>query len=133
MDPRKRGIKPPFFRNNPQGKTNSREPRMIETGGQRPRKPPIQCWGCKVDHIFRDCPRISDKERVVHNVQRAERMGDMGRNVPRKYGTLYNNQAEYQLHMIEVEETRMKNLIWCSWLLEPKEKSMRWLSHVLWT
>jgi hypothetical protein len=62
MDQRKKGIKPPFFKNNPQGQTNSRVPRMIEIGGQRPRHPPIQCLGCKGDHMFRDCPHISDKE-----------------------------------------------------------------------
>jgi hypothetical protein len=37
MDQRKKGTKPPFFRNNPQGQPTSREPKMIETGGQRPR------------------------------------------------------------------------------------------------
>jgi hypothetical protein len=47
MDQRKKGTKTPFFRNNPQGQPTSREPRTIETGGQRPRQPPIQCWGCK--------------------------------------------------------------------------------------
>ena len=37
MDQRKKGTKPPFFRNNPQGQPTSREPRTIKTGGQRPR------------------------------------------------------------------------------------------------
>jgi hypothetical protein len=41
MDQRKKGTKPPFFRNNTQGQPNSRESRTIETEGQRPRKPPI--------------------------------------------------------------------------------------------
>jgi hypothetical protein len=63
MDQRKKGTKPPFFRNNPQGQPTSREPKMIETGGQRPRKPPIQCWGCKGDHMFRDCPHRGEKVR----------------------------------------------------------------------
>jgi hypothetical protein len=53
--------------------------------------------------MFRVCPHISDKVRVVHNVQRAETVGDMGRNIPRIYATLDNNQTEYQSHMIEVE------------------------------
>jgi hypothetical protein len=56
MDQRKKGTKPPFFINNSQGQPTSREPRMIEIGGQSPRQPPIQCWGCKGDHMFRDCP-----------------------------------------------------------------------------
>jgi hypothetical protein len=37
MDQRKKGSKPPLFRNNPHGQPTSREPRMIEIGGQRPR------------------------------------------------------------------------------------------------
>jgi hypothetical protein len=41
MEQRKKGNKPPFFRNNPQGKPTSRDPRVIETGGQRPRNHPF--------------------------------------------------------------------------------------------
>jgi hypothetical protein len=37
MDQRKKGTKPPFFRNNPQGKPSFREPRMADVGEQRPR------------------------------------------------------------------------------------------------
>jgi hypothetical protein len=68
MDQRKKGTKPPFFRNNPQGQPTSREPRMIETRGQSPREPPIQCWGCKGDYMFRDFPHRGEKLRIVHNV-----------------------------------------------------------------
>jgi hypothetical protein len=95
MDQRKNGIKPPFFINNPHGQPNSREPRTIETGGQRPRKPTIQCQGCKGDHMFRYFPHRSDKERVVHNVQRAEIVGDMGINVPRIYAALDKKKDEF--------------------------------------
>jgi hypothetical protein len=34
MDQRKKGAKPPFFKNNPQGQPTSREPRTIETRGK---------------------------------------------------------------------------------------------------
>ena len=103
MDQRKKGTKPPFFRNNTQGQPTSREPRTIEIGGQRPRKPPIQCWGCKGDHRFRDCPHKGEKGRVVHNVQQAETIEDMGRYVPSIYASLDNKKEYYQSHMIEVE------------------------------
>jgi hypothetical protein len=69
MDQRKKGTKPPFFRNNPQGQPISKEPKTMETGGQRLRQPPIQCWGCKGDHMFRDWPHKGEKVRIVHNVQ----------------------------------------------------------------
>ena len=41
--------------------------------------------------------------RTIDNVQQAETMEDMGRNVTRIYESLDNKQAEYQSHMIEVE------------------------------
>jgi hypothetical protein len=53
--------------------------------------------------MFKDCPHRGEKWRIIHNVQQAEIVEDMGRNVPRIYATLDNKQAEYQSHMIEVE------------------------------
>jgi hypothetical protein len=49
------------------------------------------------------CPHRGEKGRTVHNVQQAEIVEDMRRNLPRIYATLDNKQAEYQSHMIEVE------------------------------
>jgi hypothetical protein len=69
VDQRKKGDKPPFFINNPQGKQMPKEPRAIDTRSQGPRQPPMKCWGCKGDHRFRDCPHRGEKGRVVHNVQ----------------------------------------------------------------
>jgi hypothetical protein len=103
MDQRKKGAKLPFFINNPQGNQTSKEPRTIDIESQRPRQPPIQCWGCKGDHRFRYCPHRGEKGRVVHNVQQDETMEDMGRYVPRIYAALDNKKVEYQSHMIEVE------------------------------
>jgi hypothetical protein len=68
---------------------------VIETRGQMPRKPPIQCWGCKRYHMFRDCPHKGEKVRSIHNVQQVEIVEDMGRNVPRIYAALDNKQVEY--------------------------------------
>jgi hypothetical protein len=41
--------------------------------------------------------------RVVHNVQKAKTVEEMGSRIPRIYASLENKQAEYQSHMIEVE------------------------------
>jgi hypothetical protein len=100
---RKKGTKPPFFRNNSQGKLAFKEPIMIETLGKIPRHPPIQCWGCKGNHMYRYFPHRGEKVRIVHNVQQTEIMEDMGRNVPKIYAALDNKQVEFQSHMIEVE------------------------------
>jgi hypothetical protein len=37
MEQRRKGTKPPFFRNNSQGQPAPKEPKMIETMGKRPR------------------------------------------------------------------------------------------------
>jgi hypothetical protein len=100
---RQKGNKPPFFRNSPQGQPSLREPRKVEVGGKMSRPPPMECWGCKENHRYRDCPHRNDKVRVLHNVQQAETVEDMGSRIPRIYAALDNKQAEYQSHMIEVE------------------------------
>ena len=76
---------------------------MDKVGVQRLRQTPIQCWGCQGNYKYRDYPHKNGKVRVVHNVQQAEIVEDMGRNVPRIYAALDNKHAEYQSHMIEVE------------------------------
>jgi hypothetical protein len=100
---RQKGNTPSFFRNSPQGQPSFREHKMVEVGGKRLRKIPIQCWGCKGDHKYRDCPHKSDKVRAVHNVQQTKKVEDMGKNVPRIYATLENKQTKFESHMIEVE------------------------------
>jgi hypothetical protein len=50
-----------------------------------------------------DCPHRNDKVRVLHNVQQAETVEDMGSRIPRIYAALDNKQAKYQSHVIEVE------------------------------
>jgi hypothetical protein len=64
---------------------------------------PIQCWGCKENHKYRDCPHKNGKERFVNNVQQVETVEDMGSRMPRIYQALDNKQADYKSHMIEVE------------------------------
>jgi hypothetical protein len=68
---RLKGNKPPFFRNSPQGQPSFREPRKAEVGEQMPRLPPMECWGCKGNHRYIDCPHRKDKVRTIHNVQQA--------------------------------------------------------------
>jgi hypothetical protein len=63
----------------------------------------MECWGCKTNYRYKDFPHKNDKVRAIHNVQQAETMEDMGSRMPRIYAALDNKQAEFQLHMIEVE------------------------------
>jgi hypothetical protein len=99
----KKGNKPPFFRNNPQGQPYFREPRKDEVGGKMPRPPPIECWGFKGNHRYKDFSHINDKVRAIHSVQKDKIVEDMGSIIPRIYATLDNKQDEYQSHIIKVE------------------------------
>jgi hypothetical protein len=100
---RQKENKPPFFKNSPQGQPSFREQKMVEVGGKMPRQTPIQCWGYKGDHKYRDCLQKSDKVRVFHNVQQEEIVEDIGISVHRIYASLENKQVEFQSHVIEVE------------------------------
>jgi hypothetical protein len=100
---RQKGSKPSFFRNSLWGQSSSKEPRKVEGTEQMPRPPPMECWGCKGNHRYRDCPHRKDKARTVHIVQQVETVEDMGSKMSRIYAALENKQAEFQSHMIEVE------------------------------
>ena len=67
------------------------------------RQPHMECWGCKGNHRYKDCPHKNDKVRYVHNVKQVEIVEEMGSRVQRIYGALDNKQDEFQSHMIEVE------------------------------
>jgi hypothetical protein len=101
-DQRRKGFKPPFNRNSPnknhQDQYAKDESKREDSLGKRGR-PPIQCWGCKEDHMYKDFPHRKDKVKTVHNIQEATIVEDMGRI----YAALDDRQAEYQSNMIEVE------------------------------
>jgi hypothetical protein len=84
---------PPFSRNSPWGKSSFIEPGKVEGSEQMPTPPPMECWGCKGNHRYRDCSHIKDKVRTVHTVQQDETMEDMGSRMSRIYTALDNKQA----------------------------------------
>jgi hypothetical protein len=53
----------------------------------------MECWGCKGNHRYRDCPHKKDKERTVHTIQQAKTMEDMGSRMLRIYAALDNKQV----------------------------------------
>jgi hypothetical protein len=62
-------------------------------------RPPIQCLGCKEDHMYKHFPHIKDRVKTVHNVQEDTIVEDMGII----YATLDDQQEECQSNMIEVD------------------------------
>jgi hypothetical protein len=73
-DQRKKGFKPPFFRNNSQanqqGQAAQNEQKNADSFGKRPRKQPVQCWGCEGNHLYRDFPHKGERMRTYpqHNI-----------------------------------------------------------------
>ena len=102
FDQRKKGFKAPFNRNEPnknhQDQYVKDESKKEDSLGKRGR-PPIQCRGCKEDHLCKDFPHRKDRVKTVHNIQEATIVGDIGRI----YATLNDWQTKYQSNMIEVE------------------------------
>jgi hypothetical protein len=79
---KRKGFKPPFDRNEPnrnhQDQYAKGESKKEDSLGKRGR-PPIQCWGCKEDHLYKDFPHIKDRVKTMHNVQEATTVEDMER------------------------------------------------------
>ena len=81
-DQRRKGFKPPFNRNelnrNHQDQYAKGDFKKEDPLGKRGR-PPIQCWGCKEDHMYKDFPQRKDIMEIVNNIQEATTVRDMGR------------------------------------------------------
>jgi hypothetical protein len=101
-DQRKKGFKPSFNRNEPnrnhQDQYAKGDFKKEDSLGKRGR-PPIQFWGCKEYHMYKDFPHRKERVKTVHNIQEATTVKDMGRI----YVALNDRQAEYQSNMIKVE------------------------------
>ena len=92
FDQRKKCFKPSNFRN------QQRKPSQVVTKptrmmGDKPRDPkeprePIQCWGCGVDHMLRNCSHQNGNVSQVHNIQGDETVGQVARTIPRIYAAL---------------------------------------------
>jgi hypothetical protein len=99
---RRKGFNPPFNRNEPNRNHQDQYARgdfkKEDSLGKRGR-PPIQCWGCKEDHLYKDFLHRKDRVNIVHNIQEATTVKYMGRI----YATLDDRQEKYQSNMIEVE------------------------------
>ena len=76
---------------------------MTEQLRQMSMQQPIQCWGCKGDHMYRYHLCRSERIKTAHSAQQTETIEDMGISVHRIYVALNNKQADFQSHMIEVK------------------------------
>jgi hypothetical protein len=95
-DQRKKGFKPPFFRNNSEanqeGQESQNDQNNANSFGKIPRKQPVQCWGCGGNHLSKDDPHKEERARTFHKIQENRKMGDMGGSMPRIYAALDNKK-----------------------------------------
>ena len=60
----------------------------------------LQCWNCEGNHYARECPAHKKLGAKLSQIQEATAIEDVGRNVPRIYATLDNQQTKQQSRMI---------------------------------
>jgi hypothetical protein len=65
---------------------------------------PLKCWECGEPHLRRNCPRlIATNRTVVHNLQEASTMGDLGKSLHRINAAIDGRQADHQSSVVEIE------------------------------
>jgi predicted aspartyl protease len=83
--------------------------------GDSPREP-LKCWECGDPHLRRNYPSLNSSNiTVVHNLQEASRVGDVGRIMHQINAVVDGQQADHQSAVVEIEgkihNTRISILI----------------------
>jgi hypothetical protein len=85
--------------------------------GDVPRKP-LKCWECGEPHLRKNCPHlISANITVVHNLQEASKVGDVGRSLHQINETIDGRQDDHQSSVIEIKGKINNTLIFV--LIDP--------------
>jgi hypothetical protein len=65
---------------------------------------PLKCWECGEPHLRRNCPCLNSANRtIVHNLQEASTVGDVGKILHRINATIDGRQADHQSSVVEIE------------------------------
>ena len=65
---------------------------------------PLRCWECGEPHLRRNCPcLIATNIAIVHNLQKALTVGDMGISLHQINATIDGRQDDHQSSMVEIE------------------------------
>jgi hypothetical protein len=65
----------------------------MEDSSGKSGRPPIKCWGCKEDHMYKYFPQKEHKMKTLHNIQEDNIVEDKGINIPRIYEALEYRQT----------------------------------------
>jgi hypothetical protein len=82
-----------------------------------PKREPLKCWGCREEHLLRDCPHRQQNSQKVYNIQEATTVKDVARSLPQIYAALDNNQFDHQASVVEIEGMIFNHLV--SILIDP--------------
>jgi hypothetical protein len=89
----------------------------IKNFGDSPREP-LKCWECGEPHLRRNSPRLNFAAKtMVHNLQEASTVGDVGRISHKINEKMDGRQADHQSTVMEVEGKVNNNLV--SVLIDP--------------
>ena len=77
---------------------------------------PLKSWECGEPHLRRNYPHLIAANRtIVHNLQEASTVGDMGRSMHQINAAIDGRQADHQYSVVEIEgkihDTRISVLI----------------------
>jgi hypothetical protein len=82
-----------------------------------PKREPLKCWGCREEHLLRDCPHRQQNSRRIYNTQEATTINDVAKSEPQIYAALDNNQGDHQASVVEIEGMISNHLV--SVLIDP--------------
>jgi len=81
---------------------NSNKPKYLEN---KTTHPPLQCWGFKEPHLYRDCPINENMTMTMNNIQEATIVNDMARCRHKINVSEENRRVDHQYSMVEIECT----------------------------
>jgi len=63
----------------------------------------LQCWICGKDHRKKDCPLHQGGRPHIYSAQEAQKVGDVGHDIPRSYVVVDNMKVDHQASIIDMD------------------------------
>jgi hypothetical protein len=65
---------------------------------------PLKCWECGEPHLRSNCTRlIATNNITIQNLQKASKVGDIGKSLHQINATIDGRQADHQSSVVEIE------------------------------
>ena len=66
-------------------------------------KEPLKCWECGEPHLRINCPCYNGASKMLHNLQEASTVGEIGKNYHKIHAALEDRQADHQSTIVDIE------------------------------